>query len=155
MLAGADVEDTDARPTERGVRSPATTPPDTTGFHLSNLELERLFFEARNQYIAGVDIDDVWHRPVVPVVRELVTRFESEARGGADLECSTRVTSRSRRAFVMQQSLIDRSTGTVAATCRSVHVTVGADGPVEIPTDLWTAIERRDGGTIPQGSSVR
>lgn len=108
-----------------------------------------MFFEARNGYIVGIDIDDIWHQPVVPLLRELLTRFEAEVIGGADLECLTRVASRSRRSFVMEQSLIDRPTGNVAASCRSVHVTVGPDGAVEIPGDLWSAIERRDGGTIP------
>lgn len=143
------VDTTDDR--TRGVRAPATTPSDTAGFHVSNLEIERMFFEARNAYIEGVDIDDVWHQPVVPLLRELLTRFDAEVIGGADLECLTRVTSRTRRSFVMEQSLVDRSSGAVAATCRSVHVTVGDEGPTEIPAELWGAIERRDGGTIPRG----
>lgn len=132
----------DDRP--RGVRSPATAPPGTAGFHVSNLEIERMFFEARNAFVAGIDIDDVWHRPVVPLLREILTRFEAEVVGGADLECATCVSSRSRRSFVMEQWLVDRSTGSVVATCRSVHVTVGAEGAVEIPADLWSAIERRN-----------
>lgn len=137
------------RTDERGVRSAAVTPAETGGFHVSNLEIERMFFDARNEYIAGVDIADVWHQPVVPLLRELLTRFDAEVAGGADLECITRVTSRSRRSFVMEQSLIDGSTNHVVATCRSVNVTVGPAGAVEIPDELWSAIERRDGGPIP------
>ncbi len=137
------------------MRSTATTPVDTAGFHVSNLEIERMFFEARNEYLAGIDIDDLWHRPVVPLLRELSTRFESEVVGGADLECATWVSSRSRRSFVMEQWLVDRSSGGVAATCRSVHVTVGAEGAVEIPDDLWSAIERRNGGPTESGATER
>jgi acyl-CoA thioesterase FadM len=132
----------------RGTRTTYAVPAQSGGFHVSNLEIERIFFEARNDFIGGLDIDDVWHQPVVPQVREILTRFDAEVNGGAEIECATRVVSRSRRAFVMEQELVERQSSTVAATCRSVHVTVGNSGAVEIPDHLWAAIERRDGGPI-------
>jgi acyl-CoA thioesterase FadM len=138
----------DAR-SDRGTRTDVDVPAGDQGFHVSNLEIERIFFDARNAYLAAIDIDDLWHQPVIPQVRELTTRFDAEVTGGAALTCTTRVVSRSRRAFVMEQQLVDSASATVSATCRSVHVTVGTEGAVEIPDDLWAAIELYDGGPIP------
>ncbi len=122
---------------------------DNADFHVHNLGIEEIFFRARNEYLGGLDVDDLWHQPVVPQLRELLTRFEAEVAQGASLRCTTVVTSRSRRAFVMEQTLVDADTATVMATCRSVQVAVGSGAAVEIPDWMWHAIEARDGGPIP------
>src|SRR3954451_5740014 len=49
------------------------------GFHVSNMKLDELFFEARNAYINHLGIDDLWHHDVTPQLKELLIRFESEA----------------------------------------------------------------------------
>lgn len=128
------------------VSAPVTLSGASPGFHVSNLEIERIFFEGRNSFLISLD-RDLWHRSVVPQVRELTTRFDAEIDAGRELDCATRVVSRSRRAFVMEQVLVDRTDGTVMASCRSVHVTVGPSGAVDIPDELWAAIERHSGRT--------
>ena len=118
-------------------------------FHVHNLGVEEIFFTARNQYLLDLGIDDLWHQQVVPQLRELLTLFESEIAQGTSLQCRTTVVSRSRRAFVMEQALRFSETGEVAATCRSVHVTVDESGAVDIPEALWAAIEGQAGRTVP------
>lgn len=151
------MSDLDSIASTRAADGWTTTPVDLprrdSEFHMSNLEIERIFFEVRNDYLVGLDIDDLWHQPVVPQVRELTTRFDAEVTA-TELDCATRIVSRSRRAFVMEQVLFDRPTGTRLSTCRSVHVTVGATGAVEIPAALLSAIERRNGGPIPDGTAT-
>jgi acyl-CoA thioesterase FadM len=118
-------------------------------FHVHNLGVEEIFFTARNEFLLGLGIDDLWHQPVVPQLRELLTLFESEIAQGTSLQCQTTVVSRSRRAFVMEQTLRVSESGGVAATCKSVHVTVDESGAVDIPEALWAAIEDQAGRTIP------
>lgn len=133
----------------RGITLVIEAGTDNADFHVHNLGIEEIFFTARNEYLGGLDVEDLWHQPVVPQLRELLTRFEAEVAQGTTLECTTMVTSRSRRAFVMEQTLVDAADATVMATCRSVQVTVAAGAAVEIPDALWHAVEARNGGPIP------
>lgn len=110
-------------------------------YHLSNLAIEEFFFDARNQYMAALDVDGIWDGPVVPLLRELLTRFESEASHRDRMSVRSRVVSRSRRSFTMEQELLRDDD--VVATCRSVHVCVerATGSAIPVPDDLWRAIE--------------
>lgn len=116
-----------------------------TPFHVSNLSIEEMFFTARNRYMTMLDVGDVWGGPVLPMIRELVTRFDAEVSQGDALVVVTHVVSRSARAFVMEQRLELETR--VAATCRSVQVCVDgvAGGATTIPNDLWKAIVTMEG----------
>jgi acyl-CoA thioesterase FadM len=113
-------------------------------YHLSNLAIEEHFFVARNRYMESLDVDQIWDGPVVPLLREILTRFEAEASHHDRLAVTTSVASRSRRSFVMDQRLLRGDV--LIATCRSVHVCVDrlAGSATAIPEDLWAAIERLD-----------
>ena len=125
------------------------------GFHVSNLMLDELFFRARNAYIDGLGIEDLWHRDVTPQLKELLIRFESEAMPGEPMQSSVWIASRSRRSFVMEQAIHVVEGHRLVATCRSVHVSVSrsAGGAVEIDPVLWDAIERVEKRQI--GAEVR
>ena len=123
------------------------------GFHVSNMKLDELFFEARNAYIDHLGIDDLWHHDVTPQLKELLIRFESEAMPGQPLRSTVQITSRSRRTFVMEQAIsVIEDDGSLrpVATCRSVHVSVSRSqgGAVEVEPELWAAIERVEGREI-------
>ena len=84
-----------------------------------------------------------------PQIREALIRFESEAMPGDHLRCTIWVSSRSNRAFVIEQSLASDD-GRVVATCRSVWVAVNTvrGGAVALPDDLWAAVEAFEGRAI-------
>ena len=127
------------------------------GFHVSNMKLDELFFEARNAYVQHLGVEDLWHRDVTPQLKELLIRFESEAMPGQPLRSTVQVTSRSRRTFVMEQaiSVVEDGGDRLVATCRSVHVSVSRSqgGAVEVDPVVWAAVERVEGRAI--GIEVR
>jgi acyl-CoA thioesterase FadM len=126
------------------------------GTHLSNLGVARVLFEARNALFSSLDIEGgIWSQPVTPLIRELLIRYESEVLPGVPLACPIIVVSRSRRAFVMEESVTDISdpgSPRLIATCRGVHVAVEAARgvPVDVPDALVRAIEVRQGAAIPR-----
>jgi acyl-CoA thioesterase FadM len=122
------------------------------GIHLSNLGVARVLFEARSTFLSSLDIEGgIWNQPVIPMIRELLIRYESEVMPGVPLACHIAVVSRSRRAFVMQESVTDISDPRLIATCRGVHVAVeSARGvSVEMPDPLIDAIAVAQGAPIP------
>jgi acyl-CoA thioesterase FadM len=125
------------------------------GVHLSNLGVARVLFEARSAFLLGLDIEGgIWSQPVTPLIRELLIRYEAEVMPGVPLSCRIAVVSRSRRAFVMQESVTDISDAAaprLVATCRGVHVAVESarGAPVEIPDPLIDAIVAAQGAPVP------
>jgi acyl-CoA thioesterase FadM len=125
------------------------------GVHLSNLGVARVLFESRNAFLQSLAVDGgIWSEPVIPLIRELLIRYEAEVMPGAPLRCTIAVVSRSRRAFVMEESVTDISDATaprLVATCRGVHVAVDSDkgAPVDIPGMLIDAIESSQGAPVP------
>ena len=112
-------------------------------FHLDNFTIQRIFFDARNAYMGGLGLTDLWRRPVTPSLRNLSVSFETSVPTTTPLTSTTRVVARSTRSFTMQQTLTVTGTQTVVATCTAVQVTVSRSvtGAVPIPDELWTAIE--------------
>jgi acyl-CoA thioesterase FadM len=119
----------------------SANPDSDSEFHLNNLDLEKVFFDSRNAYFQALGIADLWHQPVIPQIRELLTRFEREVASGAQLRCVAHVVSRSERAFVMEQ-VIECEDGAIVAKCRSVHVGVDSEAgaAVTLPDWLWSAV---------------
>jgi acyl-CoA thioesterase FadM len=122
------------------------------GRHVANLAIDEIFYDTRNRYLRGLGMEDLWQREVQPQIREALVRFESEAMPGDRLRCRVAVTSRSRRAFVIDQELTEED-GRVVATCRSVWVAVDTvrGGAAALPEDLWAAVEAFEGRTIAPG----
>lgn len=121
-------------------------PGDTDSeYHVDNLTIEQWFFHARNEYLVTLGVDNIYARSALPVIRELLSRFESEVEFSDEVVVLTNVVSRSRRALVMEQRLM--RSGVAVSTCRSVHVFVDQVQGVatEIPAHVWAAIVRREG----------
>jgi acyl-CoA thioesterase FadM len=120
-----------------------------TGHHVANMAIDEIFYDTRNRYLRGLGVEDLWAREVQPQIREALIRFESEAMPGDRLRCATWVSSRSNRAFVIEQSLAVPD-GRLVATCRSVWVAVNTvrGGATAIPDDLWAAVEAFEGRAI-------
>jgi acyl-CoA thioesterase FadM len=125
------------------------------GIHLTNLGVARVLFEARSAFFLSLDIDGgIWSQPVIPMIRELLIRYESQVMPGTALACPIAVVSRSRRAFVMEESVIDISEAAsprLIATCRGVHVAVESarGASVEMPDPLIDAIAVGQGAPVP------
>lgn len=123
--------------------------------HLTNLGVAQVLFEARGAFLSSLDIEGgIWNQPVTPLIRELLIGYESEVMPGAPLACRILVVSRSRRAFVMEESVSDvsnRAAPRLVATCRGVHVAVESarGGSVEMPDSLIDAIAKRQGTPVP------
>lgn len=120
-------------------------------FHLDNLTIQEIFFHARNAYMAGLGLEDLWFQPVVPTLRELSISFERSVPTTTPLTCRTQVVERRSRSFIMKQVLTVTGTDMVVADCRAVQVTVSKNEPgaVAIPDELWAAIVALEGGHPP------
>lgn len=125
------------------------------GTHVSNLGIAALLFETRNRYFAQLSVPGgIWEGPVVPLMRELLIRYEGEVSVGTRLQGAVAVTARSRRALTMTERLVDVSSGDpprLVASARSVHVTVdrSAGRTAEVPESLLAAVEDLQGHPVP------
>lgn len=125
------------------------------GIHLTNLGVAQVLFVARSAFFLSLDIDGgIWNQPVIPMIRELLIRYESQVMPGIPLACPIAVVSRSRRAFVMEESVIDISdvaSPRLIATCRGVHVAVESvrGASAEMPDPLIDAVAVGQGAPVP------
>jgi acyl-CoA thioesterase FadM len=125
------------------------------GFHVSNLGIARVLFDSRNHYFDALPIEGgMWHAPVTPLIREILLRYEAEVATGARLVGALAITSRSRRSFVMEESLTDITdpgAPRLIAAGHSIHVTVdlAARTAIEIPDWLLAVFEDFQGAPIP------
>jgi acyl-CoA thioesterase FadM len=125
------------------------------GVHLTNLGVAQVLFEARGSFFLSLDIEGgIWNQPVFPMIRELLFRYESEVMTGVPLACHIKVASRSRRTFVMQESVTDISdvaAPRLVATCRGVHVAVepARGASADVPDALIDAIVVSQGAPVP------
>jgi acyl-CoA thioesterase FadM len=121
------------------------------GIHLTNLGVAQVLFVARSAFFLSLDIaGGIWNQPVIP----MISRYESQVMPGVPLACPIAVVSRSRRAFVMEESVIDISdvaSPRLIATCRGVHVAVESarGASAEIPDLLIDAIAVGQGAPVP------
>lgn len=126
------------------------------GIHLTNLGVAQVLFVARSSLFLSLDIEGgIWNQPVIPMIRELLIRYESEVMPGVPLACRSIVVSQSRRAFVMEESIADISDATaprLVATCRGVHVAVESarGASVDMPDRLIDAIVVGQGSPVPR-----
>jgi acyl-CoA thioesterase FadM len=128
---------------------------EVPGFHVSNHGIARVVFEARNRYFDSLSVEGgIWYGPVTPVIREVLLRYESEVMSGAPVVGAVAIVSRSRRSFVMEESvtdLADPAAARLIAIGHSIHVTVDSAtrAVVEIPGWLLDVLEGFQGAPIP------
>lgn len=87
----------------------------------------------------------------VPAMRRVSYMLDSEAFAGQPLQRGIRVLSRSRRSCVFGADLWHRDDGRMVHRAELVTVFVDPTqgGAVEVPEDLWAAIEALEGREIP------
>ena len=118
--------------------------------------MAQVLFEARNRYFERLPVEGgIWFERVIPMIRELVIRYESETAQLAPLRCSVVVVGRSRRSLVMEESVTDLGDPEhprLVATARSVHVAVDtqAGGSAEVPASLVALIEQVQQHPVPE-----
>jgi len=116
----------------------------------------QVLFEARNRYFERLPVEGgIWFERVIPMIRELMIRYESETAQLAPLRCSVVVVGRSRRSLVMEESVTDLGDPEhprLVATARSVHVAVDtqAGGSAEVPASLVALIEQVQQHPVPE-----
>lgn len=131
------------------VEAPADTQPP--GAHIVDYELQKLLSQGWQRYLALVR-DEVGEIPAA-VCKQITTRFEAECHAGDHLRRGVRAVSRTRRSYVLEEALWQTDSGQVVAT--STVVMTGIDRATgraaEIPDEMWAAVERREGRSIPAG----
>jgi acyl-CoA thioesterase FadM len=120
--------------------------------HLSAPEIAQLFFDGWLLYLTGgtsLGQEAVFGAEAVPMTREMNVGVLREIRAGDELWLGARAVSRRRRSFTLELALRRAADDVIAATCRTVQVCVGAAGAVEVPPQLWQAVELLEGRPIP------
>jgi acyl-CoA thioesterase FadM len=133
---------------------PVTAPSSANGggAHLSAPEITELFFRGWMRYLSvgtGLGEGTVFGARAVPTTREFTVSLLREIYADDELRLGIRAVSRRRRSFTLELSLQRVVDDSVAATCRTVQVCVDASGAVEVPPELWAAVERLEGQSIP------
>ena len=122
------------------------------GFHVSNQGIAQIFFESRNRYFDRLPVD--WHDRVIPMIRELLIRFQGEVMAGTPVRCTICVIERAAKVLVVEEAAFDVSDPVAPrpiATARSVHVTVDTEAgrAVDVPQALLDLIEALQGAPVP------
>jgi acyl-CoA thioesterase FadM len=122
--------------------------------HLNNSTAVKLLESSRILYITeglGREVRrSMWETAVV-VVRELHVSYESEGFPGEQYRCGVRAASRTEKAFVIEQELVERTNGRVLLQAWVVMLVVGRDEgrAVAIPDWYWERMEQLEGHAIP------
>lgn len=121
-------------------------PADEHPFHLHNLAVAELLFEARNTYITE-EVGLPW-RTLFDTGRNLVLRrleidYEREVPGGVPLRVGIRAVGRSRRTVTFDERVWLVGPAAPVAAARSVHLVVRLDAPgaIDLPDDVVTRFE--------------
>ncbi len=122
--------------------------------HVGNIQIASWMYDAWLNYLTkGLqqDPEKLFGGGGRPIVREITARFNAEIFAGDVLHCGVRALSRRHRSFTLQQVLSKVPTGDVVAVGTTVLVTIdtATHALVEVPTDLWRAVEHAEGRSIP------
>jgi acyl-CoA thioesterase FadM len=157
---GSDLVERDVAPEEQGgappwagfryVMEPAPSI-DGRPFHLNNLTIAELLFNARNSYITqavGMVWQDLFDTGRNMIMRRLEIDYEREAAATASLKVGIRAAKRSRRTLTFEEIVCQVDPPSTIAVGRSVHVVVRFDAPgaIELPEDVvrrYEAYEQR------------
>jgi acyl-CoA thioesterase FadM len=131
------------------VDPPADTQP--AGAHIVDYELQKLLSQGWQRYV-GLLREEVGDIPA-PVCKQITTRFEAECHAGDRLRRGVRAVSRTRRSYVLEEALWQADSGRVVATSSVVMTGIDRETgrAAEIPDEMWAAVERREGRSIPAG----
>jgi acyl-CoA thioesterase FadM len=128
--------------------------------HLNNAAPVRMFNELRMAYVAA-KLAPEWPRYVrrsgsSGVIRELHVQYESEAWPHESFVGATAYRARRGKSALMEQRLVEASSGRGLARAWIVQLLVGPDGRVEaFPEWMWDAVARAEGAPIPEWPSQR
>ncbi len=146
-------EDQDSAAPWAGFRFVMEPTPSLDGqpFHLNNLTIAELLFNARNSYITqavGMVWQDLFDSGRNMIMRRLEIDYEREASATASLKVGIRAATRSRRTLTFEEAVWQVDPPLTIALARSVHVVVRFDAPgaIELPDDVvrrYEAYEQR------------
>lgn len=119
--------------------------------HIDIVQITALFFDAWMGYLVpglGLDREAVFQPSGRPIMRSTTVDVEAEINPGQVLQCGVRALARRTRSFTLEGLLAHD--GRPAARGHLVLVTVDTNTgrSVEIPEELWAAVERVEGRMI-------
>lgn len=123
--------------------------PKSPGSHVVDYEVQKILSEGWQGYVAILR-EQVPEMPV-PVVRQITTSFEAECHAGDRLQRGTRVVSRSRRSYVLEEALWQTDSEQVIATSKVVMTGIDrtTGRAAELPPELVSAMEALEGVALP------
>lgn len=124
-------------------------------FHLNNLGVAELLFDARNAYITeavGLSWQDLFDSGRVFAMRRLEIDYERQVAAGALLKVGVRAVQRSRRTLTFEEAAWETESASRFAVARSVHLIVGNDSgdALELPDDILDSFEDFEGRRLPE-----
>lgn len=128
-------------------------------FHLHNLAIAELLFDARNAYVTegvGIAWESLQDSGRGLVMRRIEIDFEHEVAAGAVLKVGVRAAARSRRTMTFQEAVWQVHPPVAVAVARSVHLVVGADAPgaIDLPEDVMERFEAYEGRRLTGPSAT-
>jgi acyl-CoA thioesterase FadM len=119
-------------------------------FHLHNLAIAGILFDARNAYITqavGMVWQDLFDTGRNMIMRRLEIDYEREAPATVPLKVGVRAATRSRRTLTFDEVLWQVDPAVTIASARSVHLVVRFDTPgsIELPDDVLQRYETYEG----------
>jgi acyl-CoA thioesterase FadM len=133
---------------------PVPTDFDAQG-HLNNAATVRLFNDIRVQYVRG-EVGDEWveilrRDQIMVAAREVHVLYESEGLPGEEFVGALRYIRREGKAAVLEQRLVEASTGRPVARAWVVQLLVQAGAVVEWPESYFARVAAIEGREIPTG----
>jgi acyl-CoA thioesterase FadM len=121
--------------------------------HLNNHAAVRMFNELRIAYVASELAPD-WPRFIrrtrsTVVVRELHVEYQSEGQVHERFVGGTRWAGRRGKSGLVEQHLVEATTGRPLARAWVVQLFIGPDGVDAFPEWLWSRIGEVEGGPVP------
>lgn len=128
--------------------------------HLNNVAALDLLQSARVKYVTdGLRSDELrarWLEHIV-VVRELHVRYESEGFPHQSFRVGVRAVSRTDKAYVLDQILVEAATGRTVVQAWVVMQFVGRETGrvVQIPEWFWSQMEQMEARSMPPVTRAR
>jgi acyl-CoA thioesterase FadM len=139
-----------------GYRYVAAIDPPSTAFdgqgHLNNSAISRIFNDLRVEYMITTHPElgaDLGTAGFVVAVREAHVSFESQGLPGERFVGGIRIEGRRGRAQIVEQRLVEASTGRPIAREWSVQLLTRDGAVVDWPADYWTMVAELEGRPMP------
>lgn len=128
-----------------------TAPAAGTSGHIDIVQVTALLFDAWMGYLVpglGLDRESVLRPVGRPIVRSTTVDVEAEIRPGQVLQCGVRAQARRTRSFTLGGLLAHEGRPVARGQVVLVTVDTTTGRSVEIPQELWAAVERVEGRDI-------